>query len=305
MSLFRPVNSAESNLFTIRASFGIDSQLGNFNNLDQDCIIASNDSNIPISRLYLASPSTNNLPLNFVVEYQQSTNSFLVTYGKQFTQQPNVNITPHSSDGFVCLPSIQKKSLKENNNHLIIKFVDISGSNITPSVDGLQGLLGFDIEIIGPIKIGITTGNSNKGWAINDVNGVYSFMDINLGSGNIAPESVIISKNLKFLSGNGNVKTFSSNNLIPSDYGNTVWELNNVALTNITPQKGMFIILYRNGLSNSSIQLSENCFFNNNSIENKLTFETNNSSAILYAPNDSLFIILNTNGTVSTGVLSV
>jgi hypothetical protein len=302
MSLFRPVNSAESNLFTIRSSFGVDSQLGNFNNLDVDCVVASNDSTIPTTKFYLASPSTNNLPLNFVVDFEQTSNSFRVTYGKEFTQQPNINITPHTSDGFVCLPSIQKKSLNENSNHLIIKFVTIDGTTISPSVDGNTGLLGFDLEIIGPIKIGITTGNSNRGWAINDVNGVYTFMDINLGSGNVADNSVIISKNLKFLSSNGNVKSFSSNNILPTDYGNTVWELNNVNLTNVIPQKGMFLIVYRNGLSNSTLRLGENCFFNNNSTDNILTFETNNSNVMLYAPNNNIFIILNTNGTVTPSV---
>lgn len=299
MSLFRPVNSAESNLFTIRTSFGVDSQLGKFNNLDEDCVITSNNSNTPVTRNYLSSPSVNNLPLNFVVDYVVSTNSFRVTYGKKFTQQPNINITPHLSDGFVCIPNIQKESIHENSNNLIIKFSDSSGTIITPSVDGLVGLLGFDLEITGPIKIGITTGNSNKGWAIVDDNGVYSFMDVNLGSGNISENSVIISKNLKFLSSNGSVKSFSTNNITSNDYGNTVWELNNVALTNVTPQQGMFLIIYRNGLSNSTLQLSENCFFNNNSTDNVLNFETNNSNIMLYAPSNNVFIVLNTNGTVT------
>ena len=61
----------------------------------------------------------------------------------------------------------------------------------------------------------------------------------------------------------------------------------------------MFLIIYRNGLSNSTLQLSENCFFNNNSTDNILTFETNNSNIMLYAPSNNVFIILNTNGTVS------
>ena len=199
-------------MFTIRTSFGVDSQLGKFNNLDEDCVITSNNSNTLVTRNYLSSPSVNNLPLNFVVDYVVSTNSFRVTYGKKFTQQPNINITPHLSDGFVCIPNIQKESIYENSNNLIIKFSDSSGTIITPSVNGLEGLLGFDLEITGPIKIGITTGNSNKGWAIVDDNGVYSFMDVNLGSGNISENSVIISKNLKFLSSNGSVKSFSSNN---------------------------------------------------------------------------------------------
>lgn len=301
MSLFRPVNSAESNLFTIRASFGVDSELGKFNNLDTDYVLASNNSTISVTQNYLASPSNNNLPSNFVVDFESSSNTFRITYGKQFTQQPNINITPHLSSAFVCIPNIQKNSINETTNNLLLTFMDVSGTVITPSVDGLVGLLGFDLEITGPIKIGITTGNSNRGWAIDDDNGVYTFMDVNLGGGNVVDDSIIISKNLKFLNSNGSIKTFSSNAITSSDYANTVWELNNVSLTNITPQKGMFLIIYRNGLSNSSIQLSENCFFNNNSQNNVASFETNNSSVILFAPSDTLFVILNTNGTVSLG----
>ena len=72
MSLFRPMNSAESNLFTIRTSFGKGSSLDNFNNLDDNYILASNNSNIAVTQDYLSSPANNNLPSNFVLEYDKS-----------------------------------------------------------------------------------------------------------------------------------------------------------------------------------------------------------------------------------------
>ena len=304
MSLFRPMNSAESNLFTIRTSFGKGSSLDNFNNLDDNYVLASNNSNIAVTRDYLSSPANNNLPSNFVLEYDNTTKTFKVTYGINFTQHPSITISPHLSIGSFAIHTIKKNALTESSNNLEINFLDISGDVISPSLDGLVGLLGFDLVITGPIKIGITTGNSNKGWAITDNNGIYSFMDMNLGGGNIQQNSIIISKNLKLLSSNGNTKSFNSNTITTEDYGNTVWELNNVDLTNITPQKGMFLIIYRNGLSNSSIRLSNNCFFNFNNNINTLTFESNFASVILYSPNITTFIIVNQQGTVTSSLIA-
>ena len=128
-------------------------------------------------------------------------------------------------------------------------------------------------------------------------------MDMNLGAGNIQQNSITISKNLKLLSSNGNTKSFNSNTITTEDYANTVWELNNVDLTDITPQKGMFLIIYRNGLSNSSIRLSANCFFNFNNNINTLTFESNFASVILYSPNVTTFIIINQQGTVTSSLV--
>lgn len=302
MSLFRPLNSAESNLFTIRTSFGQGSTLGNFNNLDDDYILASNNSTIAVTRDYLSSPANNNLPSNFVLEFNNTTKTFKVTYGIKFTQHPSVTISPHLSIGSFAIHTIKKNALTETTNNLEINFLNNEGEVISPSVDSSVGLLGFDLVITGPTKIGITTGNSNKGWAITDNNSIYSFMDMNLGAGNIQENSIIISKNLKFLSENGNTKSFNSNTVSNSDYANTVWELNNANLTNITPKKGMFLIIYRNGLSNSSVKLSENCFFNFNNTINTLTFETNFSSVILYSPIGTTFIILNQHGTITSSL---
>ena len=298
MSIFKPINSAESNLFTIRLSLGVDSILGKFNNLNSDCNIVSNNSLISVTQDYLSSPTNNNLPLKFVLTYELSSKTFKVTYGKQFVEQPNINITPHLSIGSFAISTIQKNSIYDTSNNLEINFLDSSGTAIAPSTEGMVGLLGFDLEIIGPVKIGTTIGNSNKGWAVNDNGDIYSLMDLNLGSTNISKDSVIISKNLKFLGSNGITKVFTTNDILEGDYINTVWELNNVNLINLTPQLGMFLIVYRNGLNNSSIKLNSNCFLNNTT-NNTISFETDSSCVMLYASSTSKFIILSSTGTIS------
>jgi len=310
MSLFRPVNSSESNLYTIRLSFGVDSTLGKFNLLS-DCVVASNNSLTSVTKDYLSSPSNNNLPINFTCNYVLVSKSFQITYGKTFTQQPNINIIPHLSESSFAIPRIVKKSITETLNNLEIFFLDATGTAIAPSIDGVTGILGFDLEITGPIKLGVTTGNSNKGWSLNDTTtaepSVYSYMDINLGSGTIANNSVIISKNLKLLGSDGNTKKFNNtaSDLVATDYVNTVWELESstgqVNLTNLIPQKGMVLIIYRNGANDSTVTLGLNCFFNFQTNENKLTFLTNHSSVILYAPNTTTFMILSNTNSVLVG----
>ena len=73
MSLFRPINSSESNLYTIRASLGKDSSLGVFNTgstaIPTTTILASNDSSNPVTVDHLSSPSSSNLPKGFYIKY--------------------------------------------------------------------------------------------------------------------------------------------------------------------------------------------------------------------------------------------
>ena len=118
MSLFRPVNSSESNLYTIRLSIGSGSTKGVFNtgttSLPTDSIIASNDSDNPITVDHLASPTYNNLPKGFYIKYVISGSNvyYQIVYGKTFTQQPNVSIVCHSEIGqFSGIPTIQKGDL--------------------------------------------------------------------------------------------------------------------------------------------------------------------------------------------------
>ncbi len=237
MALFRPINSSESNLYTIRLCIGKGSTVGVFNTgttaMPTNSILASNDSSNPITVDHLSSPTFNNLPKGFFLKYiiSGSNTYFQVAFGKEFTQHPNVSIVPHSEIGNFCgFPIIQKGDLSSTTKNLTFQFINNKGGSISPSSDGSTGLLGFDLEITGPVKLGITTGNSNKGWALSDSTNVdpsttYTYLDINLGSGFSLSDSVIISKNLKFLNNNGDIKTYTTSTST-LDYNNTVWVIN-------------------------------------------------------------------------------
>lgn len=318
MSLFRPVNSSESNLYTIRLSIGVGSTIGVFNtgttSLPTDSIIASNDSSNPITVNHLSSPSYSNLPKGFYIKYviSGSNTYFQVVYGKEFTEQPNVSIIPHSKLGnFSGIPIIQKGELSSTTQNLTFGFINTSGTHISPSTDGSTGLLGFDIIITGPVKIGITTGNSNKGWALSDSTTVdpttvYTYLDVNLGSGYNVEDSVIISKNLKLLNNKGDIKIYniSTSTL---DYNNTVWIINgSVNLTNLIPVKGMVLMLISDDTnfsgtsytSNPTVTLGTNCTFNFQS-QNSLTFTQRGDSIILYGTSSLNFVILNKTSSIT------
>ena len=114
MSLFRPVNSSESNLYTIRVSLGYGSNKGEFdtttNPIVNDDILCSNNNNNTVTVDHLASPTYNNLPKDFYIKYLEDSSyvsSFFVNYGKQFVAHPSINITAHSSE-YVGNPVIIK-----------------------------------------------------------------------------------------------------------------------------------------------------------------------------------------------------
>jgi hypothetical protein len=318
MALFRPVNSSESNLYTIRVSIGIDSSIGVFNtgttSLPSESIIASNDSSNPITVNHLSSPSYSNLPKGFYLKYviSDSKKYFQVVYGKQFTEQPNVNIIPHSGLGdFSGIPNIQKGSLSSTSNNLTFQFINTSGVTIAPSINGTSGLLGFDLVITGPVKIGITTGNSNKGWALSDSTQVdpstaYTYLDVNLGSGYSLNDSIIISKNLKFLNSKGDIKTYTSSTGT-LDYNNTVWVINGaINLTNLIPTKGMVLMIISDDTnfsgssytSNTTVTLGTNCTFNYQNL-NTLTFNQRGDNIILYGTSSLNFVIINSSTSIT------
>jgi hypothetical protein len=318
MSLFRPINSSESNLYTIRLSIGLGSTKGIFNTgttaLPTNSIIASNDSSNAITVDHLSSPSYNNLPKGFYLKYVISGSNlyFQVVYGKEFTQQPNINIIPHCGiNNFCGIPSIQKGDLTSTTNNLTFQFTNTSGITLAPSSDGTAGLLGFDLVITGPVKIGITTGNSNRGWALSDSNTVdpstaYTYLDVNLGSGYSLSDSVIISKNLKLLDNKGDIKTYTSSTGI-LDYNNTVWVINgSISLTNLTPIKGMVLMIISDDTnfsgssytSNPTVILGTNCTFNFQN-ENTLTFTQRGDSVLLYGTSSLNFVILNKTSTIT------
>ena len=318
MSLFRPVNSSESNLYTIRLSIGVGSVKGVFNtgttSLPTESIIASNDSSNAISVDHLSSPSYSNLPKGFYLKYiiSGSDKYFQVVFGKQFTEQPNVNIVTHSGLGeFSGVPIIQKGDLSSTSKNLTFQFIHPNGTIIGPSTNGTSGLLGFDLIITGPVKIGITTGNSNKGWALSDSTNVdpstaYTYLDVNLGSGYSLSDSVIISKNLKFLNNNGDIKTYTASTGT-LDYNNTTWIINGaVNLTNLTPVKGMVLMIISDDTnfsgssytSNPTVTLATNCTFNFQS-QNILTFTQRGDSITLYGTSSLNFVILNKSSSIT------
>jgi hypothetical protein len=318
MALFRPVNSSESNLYTIRLSIGSGSTVGVFNtgstSLPSGSIIASNDSSNSITVNHLSSPSYNNLPKGFYLKYviSGSNKYFQVVYGKEYTDQPNISIVPHSALGsFSGIPILQKGSLTSTSNNLTFQFINTSGTSLGPSTNGTTGLLGFDLIITGPVKIGITTGNSNKGWALSDSTSVdpstaYTYLDVNLGAGYSLSDSIIISKNLKFLNNSGDIKTYTISTGI-LDYKNTVWVINgSVKLTNLTPVKGMVLMIISDDTnfsissytSNPTVTLATSCTFNYQS-QNLLTFTKRGDSVILYGTSSLNFVILNQSSGIS------
>lgn len=309
MSLFRPINSSESNLFTIRVSVGKGSSIGVFStttNPIDNSVIVSNNSSYTVSVDHLSTPTKNNLPKGFYIYYDAS-NNFQITYGKKFTNHPIVNVIPHFTVGTFVTPTFVKNSLDATSNNLTLYFVDSTGSLVLPSSDGSTGFLGFDMDLTGPTVIGVTTGNSNKGWAISDTTSseptsIYSYLDVNLGSGFSISNSIVLSKKLQLLNRDGTATLFSATKtLVSADYTSSTWGIaDNITLSNLQPAAGLLLILYRTGTGTAPIiNLGTNCYFNNSSTLNKLTMDktsstisTDSSSVILLGTSATNFIII-------------
>ena len=293
--MFRPTNSSESNLFTIRVFLGNGSSLGNFNTIPDGAIIASNSSANPVTYNYLSSPPSNNLPSGFYIQYTSSGALFTIYYGKTFTSHPSISVTPVSVSGsLVAIPYVIKGAVTACQ----VSFNNGSGTAVTPSTDGTTGLLGFDLIITGPIKIGATTGNSNKGWALSDSTNadptsVYSYMDVNLGSGFTATDSVVVSKNLKLLGSDNTIKTYSSSTAT-LDYTQTVWIINTgVNLTTLTPQKGMVLIITAGSpISANPTVVTASGKFIGYATATTVTFSTAGATVTLYGIDTTRFVIL-------------
>jgi hypothetical protein len=309
MALFRPINSSESNLFTIRVSVGSGSSNGVFNtnlyNISNKIIVSNNSTNV-VEQDHLATPSKNNLPNGFYIYYDGSNNLFRITYGKEFTENPVINITPHFNTGTFISSTFSKQSLTGDNN-LYIYFIDKDGALVSPSSNGTNNLLGFDLIITGPVKIGITTGNSNRGWALSDSNTnnpstVYSYLDVNLGSGFSISNSIVISKILRLLNSDGNITSFTANTtLSSSNYTSSIWSIgDNITLNNLTPSRGLVLILFRIGTTiNPVINLATGTTLNFVSNLRRITMNANvnnaGSNIILIGTSSTNFITLSMN----------
>jgi len=182
MSIFRPLNSSESNLFTIRVSLGTLSS-----NLTGDEIFIDNDSTLS-NTTYLLSPSIKCLPTNFKIEWNDINKRFNIEYGKTFTSRPTISLSFHYND---ILKStnvqfyIEHHNLTVGSTNAYLYIINSTTSDaLVPGTT--SGLIGFDIIITGPVRLGVTTGNSNKGWAVsagNDATDVYTYMNVGIGTG--------------------------------------------------------------------------------------------------------------------------
>jgi len=287
--MFRPINSSESNIFTIRASIGYGSSIGVFNssspaltNNTTYTIASSSGTFITPStsyQNYLSSPTYTNLPSGFSINYLFDTtlssikNIFTITYGKAFTSQPSITVTPSVAAGSLgAIAIVNKASLTS------ATMFFTTGTATTPiaiSDDGTEGILGFDIVITGPVKVGVNTGNSNKGWSFNDTTTadpslVYTSMDVNLGGTTASTNSVVVAKNLKFLNSSNAINTYTNattNTLETSDYGSTTWLINNttttpIVLATLTPSTstiGMVLIISNISTLSSSPNATITC----------------------------------------------
>ena len=194
MSIFRPLNSDESNLFTIRCVITFSSEPSG---------MIAGGSKITVVTSLLTAPTSNNLPDYFGIFF--SGGIFYATYGKEFTSTPCVSIMPrmsavgdlsnNSSVGDNPIPltfwnNIQKYEdsayPNASNYNFAFGFKEATNGNLI-STSASTKINGFDLIITGPVKLGVTTGNSNKGWSVgsgNDATTAYSYMDIGIGKGN-------------------------------------------------------------------------------------------------------------------------
>ena len=210
MSVFRPVNSAESNLFTIRLI--VDFDLQSSGSLISPSIVVrgplpSSVTTSTADNNLLLTPTSNNLPEYFSILHEGDI--FYLIYGKYFTTQPCISITPRlrnistDNDNASIIPCI---SYQNNNNYytntpVVIEpnssseyynvafyFKQSTAGSTKLSLASTTGQLrGLDLTIIGPTKIGVTTGNSNKGWSVgsgSDPNNLYSYLNVGINTGN-------------------------------------------------------------------------------------------------------------------------
>lgn len=202
MSVFRPLNSDESNLFTIRCVI-----TPTWAKASAASEIIAGGTKVTVATDQLTTPTSNNLPDYFGIYH--ASGIYYVTYGKVFTSTPCISVTPRmnaaadiansTTDGTNPVPiyywnnildysATWANTYPDNSNYnFAFGFKEANNGNlITVGTDA--GLInGFDLVITGPVKLGVTTGNSNKGWSVgsgNDASTSYSFMNVGIGTGN-------------------------------------------------------------------------------------------------------------------------
>jgi len=279
MSLFKPLNSAESNLFTIRCVLGVGSPKGVFDTIPDGHIIAGS-SDQTVDTDYLSSPSSNNLPSGFKIVYSSTGPAFTVTYGKKFTSFPSISITPHSSTA--CNFFIT------NHTTTTVTFK----SDINASTDGTTNLLGFDLVITGPIKLGTTTGNSNKGWSLGGIeqDKLYSYFGTGIGTG--APVDNTLTLGYGFV---GIPETISTASAVSLETYVTLLNFTG-AITIDDGESGQIKII--TSISAGDVTLA-NTKLNQTQVGNSITWDSiGDSVTLLYANN--VWNIISSNGVTIT-----
>lgn len=246
MSVFRPINSAESNLFIIRAVVDLKNTVAS-ESTDQLIVAGPNtDTTTPnYKSAALISPTSNNLPEYFGILYDVSAKGFTIIYGKEFTSQPTIIINPRINDvpsasdstyDFITqvfyknntkwslaptTPQTRYPGDVSGNYNAFFMFKSAKDGDVTIGNNGSTNwatIIGFDITIIGPVKLGVTTGNSNKGWSVGsgaDPNNLYAYMNVGIGTGN--PQSLLEIKGrldnkiTKFQPGSSNIFSYTGN----------------------------------------------------------------------------------------------
>ena len=170
MAVFRPMNSDESNLFTIRLNVP---RLDNLN--------TSQNGNI-LDTTY-TSPTINNLPDGFSIQYDSSNGYITVNYGKIFVTEPAVNINIFK-DASVYNSNI----ISITNQYLIFTITTASptsGNIVNGDLNNTSWIPSFSMIITGPITMGLSTGLLNSGWQIEQrSNPTKTYTKMNLGIGN-------------------------------------------------------------------------------------------------------------------------
>ena len=171
MSVFRPVNTGESNLYTIR--------------LNLPALFDDNTSNngteFSVNSTTYTDPTINNLPSNFSITYD-TTGLFTITFGKIFTSIPSISIQIIGTTFIGCTINIVSIST----TICTFNVIDTTTAAISGIPTG-SNLPELSIIITGPVKLGVTTGNSNKGWGVaagNDPTNIYTYMNVGIGTGN-------------------------------------------------------------------------------------------------------------------------
>jgi hypothetical protein len=183
MTKFKLINSDESNLYSIR---GI---INGFDKVIDDNTIIGGSSNLNLLNNYIESPNAHHLPSNFKIVFYKSPNHFEIVFGKFFTNKPSITINPifYDENNYGInykVENIGNDKCKIYFSKIIKNTWPLEYEYLAPSEDNVNGLLGFNFIITGPIKIGTSTSYNNKGWVVDPSKfpqWAQTFLDIGIG----------------------------------------------------------------------------------------------------------------------------